>query len=939
MKFSFSHSLVFPLSCFLVFLGAATLLSPQENAQVVNLSDPKLRQAVREALNLPSGTPITQQEMLQLTWLKATDIGITDLTGLEYAINLESLDLGGNQIGDISPLTELIQLTWLSLWHNRIQDITPLAKLAKLEFINLTGNSIEDITILTNLTQLVELHLVENQIWDISPLANLIWLETLWLEHNMITDITPLANLTQLEFIHLTDNSIEDITILTNLTQLVELSVAANQIRDISPLANLVRLEKLWLNINAITDITPLIGLKNLKVLHLADNPIHDFAPLAEFEGVELDVEIDLSRLDELSIVVEIPAPNLERAIREVLSLSDGIPLTRGMMLQLTFLSAADKGITDLTGLEHAANLDDLDLGGNQIRDIQPLMNLTNLTHLSLRSNQVQDIAPLANLTNLTYLNLGGNSIENIEPLAGLIRLQTLDLLGNGVKDIAPIANLTSVRVLILTANQVRGLTPLAALSNLEELYVRGNLVNDLTPVQGLNLVAFEYDEVCDIPPLLAPVRERIENRTFPSVYLPWGDVTGLEHLTRDQRIALHDLYWDCCPFPGLGWYGALNFGISTSIGGNLEAAYEVHQRQTAQNPNMIFFAGVSIHQHGSLEAFPPDSDFWLRDASGQILGNQDDQYLINFLKPEVQDLLIKRIIAIERCGFYDGVFFDGFAHNGTGFVGRHLYPATDEEIIQAYTNIFQAVRAQVRDDFLILINTNDSKPTRYTEFINGIWMERIGIFAEYPVVDDIRGGVLEAEDLLSWAQENLRPPQITCLHGAGTIREPTHAPNNRRWMRVFTTLSLTHSDGYVVYDTDYDNVWYPFWDANLGRPIGPKVQLYQNVEGLFIREFTNGWAVYNRSGQAQTIMLPVSATPVSDREGTSPSQTHQLPDLDGEIYLTTKSFADVNDDGRINVLDLVQVANGLGKSTPDPNGDGVVNILDLVFVAQQFSQ
>ena len=37
--------------------------------------------------------------------------------------------------------------------------------------------------------------------------------------------------------------------------------------------------------------------------------------------------------------------------------------------------------------------------------------------------------------------------------------------------------------------------------------------------------------------------------------------------------------------------------------------------------------------------------------------------------------------------------------------------------------------------------------------------------------------------------------------------------------------------------------------------------------------------------------------------------------------------------------LDLVQVANGLGKSAPDPNGDGVVNILDLVFVAQQLSQ
>ena len=102
---------------------------------------------------------------------------------------------------------------------------------------------------------------------------------------------------------------------------------------------------------------------------------------------------------------------------------------------------------------------------------------------------------------------------------------------------------------------------------------------------------------------------------------------------------------------------------------------------------------------------------------------------------------------------------------------------------------------------------------------------------------------------------------------------------------------------------------------ADLGRPIGPKAQPYQNTEGLFIREFTNGWAVYNRSGQAQTVTLPSSATSVSDRGNNDASLIHQLPDLDGEIYIATRSLADVNDDGVVNVLDLVQVANGLGKS------------------------
>ena len=44
----------------------------------------------------------------------------------------------------------------------------------------------------------------------------------------------------------------------------------------------------------------------------------------------------------------------------------------------------------------------------------------------------------------------------------------------------------------------------------------------------------------------------------------------------------------------------------------------------------------------------------------------------------------------------------------------------------------------------------------------------------------------------------------------------------------------------------------------------------------------------------------------------------------------------DVNSDGVINVLDLVAVANGFGKTEPDINGDGIVSILDLVIIAKK---
>ena len=190
--------------------------------------------------------------------------------------------------------------------------------------------------------------------------------------------------------------------------------------------------------------------------------------------------------------------------------------------------------------------------------------------------------------------------------------------------------------------------------------------------------------------------------------------------------------------------------------------------------------------------------------------------------------------------------------------------------------------------------------------------------------------------------RKNLRPPRLNSVEGWGIPTEPPDSQDNLRQMRMITTLSLTHSDGGVIYNTgksNHDHIWHSFWDANLGHPVGTKAQHYQNIEGLFIREFTNGWAVYNRSGKAQTITLPASAAPVSDREDNSASLIHTLPDLDGEIYFKAKNPADVNGDWKVNVLDLVHVANNFGKSAPDLNGDGVVNILDLTLVAQQFSQ
>ena len=87
---------------------------------------------------------------------------------------------------------------------------------------------------------------------------------------------------------------------------------------------------------------------------------------------------------------------------------------------------------------------------------------------------------------------------------------------------------------------------------------------------------------------------------------------------------------------------------------------------------------------------------------------------------------------------------------------------------------------------------------------------------------------------------------------------------------------------------------WYDFLEADLGYPVGDTAQLYEERPGLFIREFTKGWAMYNRSGKAQEITLPELATGV---ESGVEATTDILPNYDGEMYLRAKlkNPADVN--------------------------------------------
>ena len=479
----------------------------------------------------------------------------------------------------------------------------------------------------------------------------------------------------------------------------------------------------------------------------------------------------------------------------------------------------------------------------------------------------------------LVRINFSHRAIQTLDGIEFATELRTVNLAWNQLTDITPLATLTRINYLDLSGNKITDITPLANLTRLDYLEIQTNPVFDYSPLEGL----YDDNQPCRQPQL--PLRERLANRNFPSVYQAWGSahwspILNQPHLSGFEQAVQHDLYWCCLMFGGDYIY----IGDEMVLLGNLDEMARIRDEHIARNPNMIFLVQLGA-VWADLTLYPSDSEYWLRDENGQIVGAWEASGTLNLNNPAFQKLMIDQAVAVSECGIYDGIMIDGW----------HEPHFAREGLLDGAESILKGIRERVQDDFLILVNTNQETAPVSAPYINGLFLES-GVPRSW---DDPADGFRLLEDRLSWAEENLREPRINAPQGHAYDGEPLDSPTNLQWMRAVTTLTLTFTDGCVLIKTDtwegkhaHWHYWYDFWDADLGQPVGEKSKLYDDaIPGLYIREFTNGWAVYNHSGSAQLVTLPEKVRSVTSGLGTA-------------------GHAVLNLDGVINILDLVVVAN-----------------------------
>src|SRR5438128_1809258 len=158
-----------------------TSLMATAQTQEISIPDSGLNAAIRDALQKPAG-PLTAQDLLGLTNLYASGIGVRSLEGLEAAHNLTTLNLEYNELTSLTLPAGLTNLTTLNLGGNRLTDFAVLSALTSLTSLDVYYNQLTSLTLPAVLTNLTTLNLGDNQLTDFAFLSGLTSLTSLSLE-------------------------------------------------------------------------------------------------------------------------------------------------------------------------------------------------------------------------------------------------------------------------------------------------------------------------------------------------------------------------------------------------------------------------------------------------------------------------------------------------------------------------------------------------------------------------------------------------------------------------------------------------------------------------------------------------------------------------------------------------------------------------------------
>lgn len=434
----------------------------------------------------PLGSSLTKLGTLRVNQTSAsTKTKLPTLVGVDKLTALTSLGVNYSAISNLNPLAGHPTLKTLDAAYNQISDVAPLAAVG-LNSLNLEGNRVSDLSPLKGRSYSSKLAVI-NQVLTASQAIATQEAEppSVTVQDGSTLIATPPAGTTVADgkvtyaeagsYAWTFTNAVPPLgaTFSGTITQLVkpappavvvvavpdaglksclngllgqdasadvseaqlagltEVSCVGAGITNLTGAEHLTGATKLAFSTNAISDLAPLKGLSGLKELLLPGNAITDPSTLASLTGLET---LNLSY----------------NPISSINSLAPLVNLTDLEVTQKSGHTGAD--LTSLDGVQAMTKLTRLVANNSSLTSLEPVAGLTSLKRLYVSNNKIADLTPVAGLTALTNLGANTNQISDVSALADLTALTDLDLATNKILDLSPLKNLKSLGYLGLKA-------------------------------------------------------------------------------------------------------------------------------------------------------------------------------------------------------------------------------------------------------------------------------------------------------------------------------------------------------------------------------------------------------------------------------------------------------------------------------------------------------
>ncbi|MDT2661806.1 WxL domain-containing protein [Enterococcus hulanensis] len=445
-------------------------IKPQAANDPVTIPDPALYKWIRETLNgptynqnIPDGTPITEAQMEMLTSLTRGSVvadytPISNLTGIEYAVNLKELNFVG-----LNSISGRFDDQFTALPAN----FKNLTKLKKLVFYR---GELSDINALKDHPVLEEFSAVENRLTSLEGLTGCKELQKITLngsdndsyrQQGEIKNFKGLESATKLKEVHFrkydeqktatTVGNSEPSYVGLGLQSLEGLNCASTlEILDLKGHPGLHTLAGLE-NYTSLTELT-VTGASNYNGRQLNyTNP-----------GGIKDLDFDPAIHTETYLARGLRGPNAIDALSNCTALKK---------VQLD-----NQAIEDLSSLAGKTLIEELDLSCNLITTLQPLLTTDKIVKLDVSNNLLTNLSGINNTNTLKELDC---SMQN----AGAQYMSvpsTGDWYLRGLLDDITAINPTSLGKLSCYSNRLESLDSLKGAAVLNELQAYDNRLSDI---------------------------------------------------------------------------------------------------------------------------------------------------------------------------------------------------------------------------------------------------------------------------------------------------------------------------------------------------------------------------------------------------------------------------------------------------------------------------